>query len=294
MISKNKYGFYELTNKPSEEELKEYYKRKYFQEGKGTYQLVYSEEELRYILNKIEQKYYAFKELLPSKEKYNLLDIGCGEGFCLKYFKEKGWDILGCDYSDFGIKAHNPEYVNDVLSGDVNEHLTMLASEKKRFDVIWLDNVLEHVLNPLHLLQLCKRLIYDTGLLIIEVPNDFSELQQKLYEHKMINCRYWIAVPDHISYFNKEGLINICNEAGWFHQTILSDFPIDFNLSNPHSNYVENKTTGRGAHQQRVFLDNLFHGISIEGTNKLYQALADMGLGRQVIGVFNCNQTSEI
>ena len=57
MVKKNKYGYYELTNKPSEDELEEYYQKKYYQEEKGSYQSGYSKEEIRYILNKIEQKH---------------------------------------------------------------------------------------------------------------------------------------------------------------------------------------------------------------------------------------------
>jgi 2-polyprenyl-3-methyl-5-hydroxy-6-metoxy-1,4-benzoquinol methylase len=286
MVKKNNYGFYEVIDKPCESELKNYYNQKYYQEERSTYRSSYSTDEIKYIFNKIEQKYNAFKNFLPAKEKLNLLDIGSGEGFCIKYFKDKNWNVTGCDYSDFGIKAHNPDYVNDILVGDIYTHLKNLAGKSMHFDVLWLDNVLEHVLEPLQLLKICKSLSYNTSILIIEVPNDFSLLQEKLYEQKMINNKFWIAVPDHISYFNKDGLINICREAGWNKKTVLSDFPIDFNLANPDANYAKDRSKGRGAHQQRVFLDNMFHEISIENTNKLYEVFAEMGLGRQIIGIF--------
>lgn len=291
MVKKNKYGYYELINKPSENELKEYYKMKYYQEEKSTYQLFYSEEEIKYTLNKIDQKFHALKKFLPSKEKFELLDVGCGEGFCIKYFKDKGWNALGCDFSDFGIKKHNPKYANNVLVGDIYEQLMLLVNKKRHFDLIWLDNVLEHVFNPIHLLKLCKKLVYKNGILIVEVPNDFSLLHQKLYDKKLIDNNFWIAIPDHISYFNREGLIRICEEAKWYSQIVLSDFPIDFNLANPNSNYIADKMKGKGAHEQRIFLDNLFHSISIEDTNKLYKIFADMGLGRQVIGIFTSSKT---
>jgi hypothetical protein len=35
-----------------------------------------------------------------------------------------------------------------------------------------------------------------------------------------------------------------------------------------------------------VFVDNMLHNISVDGTNKLYEALADLGLGRQNIAIF--------
>ena len=41
MITKNKYGFFEVEKKPSQQELEEYYEKKYFQTGKGSYQKKY-------------------------------------------------------------------------------------------------------------------------------------------------------------------------------------------------------------------------------------------------------------
>ena len=40
-IIKNKYGFFEIKNKPSKKELQEYYAQKYFQEDKGCYESNY-------------------------------------------------------------------------------------------------------------------------------------------------------------------------------------------------------------------------------------------------------------
>ena len=289
MVIKNKYGFNELEEKPSNDELGEYYSKKYYQEQKSTYSHMYSSIELKYIKNKISQKYYAFKDLLVNSSKHSLLDIGCGEGFCMKYFMDMGWDVTGCDYSEYGIKTHNPACSNNILVGNIYDKIEALIAKSQKFDVIWLDNVLEHVLDPLGLLIQCRKLSKENGILIIEVPNDFSALQRFLYSSNIIHQEFWIAIPDHISYFNKEGLEKICSEAGWRSFRILSDFPIDFNLANQDANYVTDRTKGKEAHIQRILLDNLFSDISIEKTNRLYEALADLGLGRQIIGIFTSN-----
>ena len=63
----------------------------------------------------------------------------------------------------------------------------------------------------------------------------------------------------------------------------MSDFPIDFNLVNPDTNYNKDKTKGKNTHRSRVELDNLMHSISIEKTIQYFKALADLGLGRQII-----------
>lgn len=286
MVIKNKYGFFELAGKPSLAELSDYYSRKYYQEGKGSYQTTYSPAELEYANNKIIQKHHAFKALLDNRKELSLLDVGCGEGFCLKYFKDLGWRVKGCDFSEYGVRTQNPDCVDDVLVGDIYKHIKNLIDTGEKFDVVWLDNILEHVLDPLQLLKWCKELSAEGGALIVEVPNDFSLLQNYLYEKKLIAKQFWLAIPDHISYFNRSGLENIAEEAGWKGFRFLADFPIDFNLANKNANYVADRSKGKAAHEQRVILDGLFHSVSVDGTNRLYEALADLGMGRQLIGIF--------
>lgn len=287
IVEKNKYGFYSLISKPSIHELEEYYEKKYYQEDKSAYAKTYSQEELSYIENKIVQKFFLLKK--HNSQISSVLDIGCGEGFAIKFLQDKGLRVLGLDFSDFGIKAHNPEVVNMIIKGDIYCNIDKLKNESRKFDVIWIDNVLEHLLDPLELLVNCTMLSTEHGLMIIEVPNDFSVVQNALKEYHLIDRDYWIAYPDHISYFNKDGLINICTEAGWQHLVTIGDFPIEFNLFNPEANYIKEKAKGKGAHFQRIRLENLFHEISIEKTNVLYTVLADMGLGRQIIGIYRKN-----
>lgn len=282
-IKLNSYGFYELAEKPSNEELKEYYARKYYQNNKGSYEAHYTDEELVYFRNKIEQKHSVLSRLLPPSPGPSLLDIGCGEGFTLSYFKEKKWDITGIDFSDFGCKHFNPDCLPFLKVGDIYEQFLTLIHSNKRFDVIWLDNVLEHVLDPLFLLKECKKLLHPQGLVIVEVPNDFSVLQQHLLNKKHIDSEFWVVVPDHISYFNQQGLTALAEAAGLKNEFTMSDFPIDFNLVNPDTNYNKDKAKGKNTHRARVELDNLMHSISPEKTVNFYKSLADLGLGRQII-----------
>ena len=281
----NKYNFYELAQKPSKSDLSEYYSKKYYQDNKGSYEVSYTDEELLYFKNKIEQKFWAINNLcgIYGNENKSMLDIGCGEGFTLKFFKDKNWFVKGIDYSDFGCKKFNPDCVNDLLIGDIFEQILPLINDKVKFDVVWLDNVLEHVLDPLHLLNECKKLLNDNGVLIIEVPNDFSILQQQLLDEKKINSEFWVVSPDHISYFNSEGLASIAMDAGLKDCFTMADYPIDFNLTNPDTNYNKDKSKGKNAHWSRIEIDNLMHSISVEKTVSYYKSLADLGLGRQVI-----------
>lgn len=287
-VVKNRFGFYEIAQKPTAEFLSRFYAQKYYQREEGVYHQAYEQDELDYIENKIAQKYLILEKHFKSTpgQTPRLLDVGCGEGWTLKYFKEKGWDVLGVDFSTFGCTTHNPGCLDNLKAGNIYELLDELTASDEKFSCIWLDNVLEHVIDPFDLMQRCRKLAQKGGMLIIEVPNDFSPTQKYLEENGYISRQSWVQPPDHLSYFNKEGLEALCQEAGWAHRVTLGDYCIDFHLFNPNTNYVENPSVGRSCHQNRITIENLLHMISPEKTNELYKILADMGLGRQLIGFF--------
>ncbi|KUO78109.1 MAG: hypothetical protein APF81_06860 [Desulfosporosinus sp. BRH_c37] len=283
-VFKNSFNFFELKEKPSEEELKNYYKNKYYQENNGPYTIQYSDDEVTWFNNMLNRRYAIINNIMGNKEAgMRFLDVGCGEGWALGFFKRKKWEVLGLDFSDYGCKSHNPDCLSHLRVGNIYDTLTSLVIEKEKFDVIWLDNVLEHVLDPLSLLQVCKGLIKAQGVLVIEVPNDFSPLQQLLYNKGIVSKPFWVLIPDHINYFNCEGLDAICRSTGWETRFLMSDFPIDLNLFNPNTNYVNEPTRGKSCHQARIDIENFLSLISETKLNNLYEVIADMGLGRSIV-----------
>lgn len=286
MIIKNKYGFFEVSKKPSSQELEKYYKEKYYQTNKGSYEKKYLEEEIKYFNNKLEEKYFVLTKKLALSDTVSFLDIGAGEGWAMSFFKEKGWNVIGLDYSKFGCENHNAHCCEDLIVGDIYQSFQSLISQNKKFDVILLDNVLEHVIDPKSLLENCKKLANENSILIVEVPNDFSTLQHYLFENKKIDNKFWVALPDHLSYFNKDGLNKLCADAGWNNVLTIADYPIDLHLLNENTNYTKDKTKGKSCHLSRILTDNIFHSISTEKTVALYIALADLGMGRQITGFY--------
>lgn len=285
-IVKNSLGYFEVLPKPTEQELQKYYHDKYYQDNK-IYDNKYTNNEIIYFHNRNHQKHFVLNNY--SGFNYNsgtLLDIGCGEGWTLSYFNNLGFDVTGLDYSTHGISTHNSLLTEKVVCGNIYQNIYQLIALNKKYDIIWLDNLLEHVIDPLSLLNDCKKLAKPTTTLVVEVPNDFSALQKQLLKDGKIPNEFWVALPDHLNYFSKESLDNISFEAGWKNYFSIADFPIDFFLFNPDSNYVSDKSKGKNCHYARVEIDNLFHSISIENTIQYYKALALLGLGRQIISFF--------
>ena len=280
-------GYFEVQNKPTEVELKAYYEKEYYQKDRGSYAQKYPESELQFKENKIKLKASIAQNLMSNDQGKKILDVGCGEGFVLKYFNDQGWNIQGLDFSKFGCANHNPDIADQVIEGNIYENLDKLISKGEQYDLIWLDNVLEHVIDVERLLEVCKKLSKQDGILTITVPNDFSAMQMALLDQGKIEKDFWVKTPDHLSYFTAPSLRKQMELSGWNTKSIIADFPIDWFLTNEVANYIQDKSAGKPAHHSRVWLYNhIMNNNDIEAVVNFYESLANIGMGRNITGFF--------
>ncbi|CAN2169669.1 Methyltransferase domain containing protein [Candidatus Nanopelagicaceae bacterium] len=198
-------------------------------------------------------------------------------------FSAQGWDVLGLDFSSFGITRFNPHLLRYFVEGDIYDSCESLTEKHKKFDCVNLGNVLEHVLDPLGLLKSLDELLTENGILVITVPNDFSELQLFLENMGDIARRYWVNVPDHLNYFTYESLWSLVSEAGLVPLEVFADFPIEWFLANESSNYEKNSEVGKSAHSARVKLDSFItNRDDFTSVKNFWSALAHIGQGRTV------------
>ena len=278
-LIKNQLGYWEIIPKPSQQELQQYYADTYFQEAKGSYELKYTQEELQYFRAKIEQRFAVIQHYLK-KSTGSILDIGCGEGFNLAFFRQQGWTVKGLDFSSAGVQSQNPDCIDALVTGDVYDLLSHEVTEGHTYDVIWLQNVLEHVVDPVGLLNMINTLIRPRGIAVITVPNDCSITQLSALNMQYIDNKFWVAPPEHLNYFSSESLGNLAAATGWKCNKILADFPVDWFLFHPESNYIRNEKAGKAVHRARVELENIIHQQPIEDVIAFWSALAKIGFGR--------------
>ncbi|MDA4848648.1 class I SAM-dependent methyltransferase [Hoeflea poritis] len=281
-LQRHELGFLEVADKPSAAELAAYYRNTYFQNEKGNYRTVYPPEELEVIGLRIEQRRAWALELLGRERPGSILDVGCGEGFVLAAFESLGWQVEGIDFSRAGVEAMNPAIADRVEDGDLFSILERRIAEGERHDLVWLANVLEHVLEPVDLLELLHRLVKPGGMLVVTVPNDGNAFHDELLESCAIADRFWIAIPDHMSYFTAESLKRTAEATGWDCRDMQADFPIDLFLAHEGSNYVRDRSKGPAAHSARLQLERLIGAAGVAAAGRFYSALADVGLGRNI------------
>ena len=284
-LTRHDLGFLEVREKPTVEELETFYAERYYQEERGNYRQEYPADELAYMDYKIAQKHHLIQQAGYAKPCASLLDVGCGEGFVMKWFHDKGHPVLGLDFSDAGVESMNPSVKDLVQTGDVFQAIDTKVDAGEQYDILWLQHVLEHVLDPLHLLQSLTSLVSENGVMLITVPNDGSELQEMLFARGDVDKRSWIALPDHMSYFTAESLRTTVEATGWQCIDMISDFPVDLFLLHEGSNYVKDPTQGRAAHQAKIQMELMLARRGHEVANNWFRASAAAGIGRSLTAV---------
>ena len=287
----NEYGYYELKQKPEIGERQRAFEQDYYQQSESTYEQTYSEEEQTFFRNKLAQKEIIIqKNLNRDIRDISLLDVGCGEGFVLSYFHERGADVCGIDFSKWAVEHHNPSMMPYFMQGDCAKILPELIEAGKTFDVINMDSALDMMLNPQSIVELCKKLLSAEGILLIKVANNYSLLQRTLLERGQVTKEYWLDDPGHPSYFNKDGFRRFMAAQGLACVDFYGESFIDFNLLNPLTNYYERAGVGKDCYHAKLQLENMMHEISPQKALEVFQLLGEMGFGREIIGVFRSAQ----
>ncbi|CAA9319495.1 MAG: SAM-dependent methyltransferases [uncultured Cytophagales bacterium] len=135
--------------------------------------------------------------------KGTLLDIGCGTGNFLKACTDAGWLTKGVEADPAtrqkAIQTSGCEVQADLLQ----------AYKGKKFDVITLWHVLEHLHQLEESLLKIKGLLAKEAVLVIAVPNSGS-FDARYYQ------QYWAAydVPRHLYHFNPDTLSKLLAKYG--------------------------------------------------------------------------------
>mgnify|MGYP000663002775 CR=1 FL=1 len=123
----------------------------------------------------------------------NLLDVGAGTGDFLLGAKNGGWQVCGMEPNATAIKKASEKGI--TLYPDFSQ------LQNKKFNVITLWHVLEHLPNLEEQIQNLKKHLTENGTLIIAVPN-YKSFDAKWYKEN------WAAydVPRHLWHFSRSSI----------------------------------------------------------------------------------------
>lgn len=140
------------------------------------------------------------------KKKGQLLDVGSGPGIFVSQATQQGWEATGLEPSGWAVQHGRESYGVHMLHNTF-EHLQSLPVHS--FDVVTLFDVIEHVPDPVGLLQAIVRVLHPDGMLIITTPR-FDSLLARL-----MGKRWYCIFPAHVHYFTQSSLELALQAAGF-------------------------------------------------------------------------------
>jgi SAM-dependent methyltransferase len=144
-------------------------------------------------------------EKLNGGRRGRVLDVGCGRGFLLEQFRQRGWEVLGTEADDKAA-AHAQRVLQLPVKVGALEALDLPAAS---FDAIVLWHVLEHLADPTRTLVEVHRLLRPGGTLLVGVPN-FGSWEARLCRDKWFH----LDVPRHLAHFTPASLERALQQAG--------------------------------------------------------------------------------
>ena len=134
-----------------------------------------------------------------------IVEIGCGAGGILQYFKEKGNDVYGVDLGSEYIEFGRDNYDLNIATGTIDNVMKKGISP----DIVIYSHTLEHILNPVEELIKLKSISGSNTYLYIELPG------VKYLTHSYDTNFLKQLQNAHVYYFTLITLKNVLRKAGW-------------------------------------------------------------------------------
>lgn len=192
-----------LSPLPTQQELAEYYRKNYAERtspGTVSHRFRFNTENKNVVFNEYQLSLSDIgisNEMLHNK---NILDYGCANGFFLDFCFENGTlkkNLFGYDIAE--------DLLNDVRKRGYN----ILNDEKKKFDYIFLWDVLEHIPKPKDFLLDVKLYLKWGGEIIVQTPRVgiLSDSFKNEWQH---------FLPfEHVILYTRESLVELFDDVGF-------------------------------------------------------------------------------
>lgn len=146
-----------------------------------------------------------------------LLDIGCAHGWFLSVAAKNGFSVEGIE-PDEPMASIAQSQGFDVRVGFFPEVL----KQEDKFDVITLNDVVEHLPNPVDALQSCWQHLNPKGMVVISLPlatgalYQIATLLKKVGIGKPLDRLWQVGFPSpHLFYFTPKSLHSLAEKIGF-------------------------------------------------------------------------------
>jgi len=151
------------------------------------------------------------KKFRPSGE---FFEVGCGMGYFLAYARQNGYTVSGIEYADLGTRVCREKFGLDVEKGSFEAY----PERPEQFDVIFMGDVLEHLIDPRGMIEKAQRMLKPGGVVAVEVPSMFNSLVGRLAVIGYASLgmtKHMPMPPYHVNEFTPKTLAAMLNRAGF-------------------------------------------------------------------------------
>ncbi len=165
------------------------------------------------------KKYYAnsrpeMQELLP-KNVRTLLDVGCGNGAMASKLKEKyNLEVWGVEFMEKEVQIARNK-LDHVINATIEKGIEELP--ENYFDVIYFNDVLEHLTNPNEILEMIKSKLSSNGKIVSSIPNVryHKVFQQYIFKKDWRYEEAGVMDFTHLRFFTSKSIKKMYSEAGY-------------------------------------------------------------------------------
>lgn len=190
IVKCNNCGFLFTNPRPSIQNIAKFYDSSEYISHSNTNKGI---KTMLYNLVRIRMTKKKLKLIDRYSDKKNILDYGCGTGYFLNKAKKDGWLVKGYEPNENALNKI-PSYIKPDIISSHSE-----LEDFKKFNVITLWHVLEHIHHLNETFELLKSKVKKKGFVFIAVPNHKS-WDANYYK------KYWAGydLPRHLYHFNPE------------------------------------------------------------------------------------------
>jgi 2-polyprenyl-3-methyl-5-hydroxy-6-metoxy-1,4-benzoquinol methylase len=143
---------------------------------------------------------------IPNESYCSMLEIGCGFGFTLDFARRiLNMEVVGYEPSLYG------EVGGKELGLDIRRrYLTKEDLQERKFDIIFLSEVLEHIQDPLSFISFLKEGLTEKGVLVLTTPN-YKRIKKTLHDPTDLAM---LSPGAHINLFSEKSLTDLLKNAG--------------------------------------------------------------------------------
>jgi SAM-dependent methyltransferase len=139
------------------------------------------------------------------------LDVGCSLGYFIEGIRRHSeWRVAGVEWAHEIVQFARTQLGLDVREGE----LANCGFESESVDYLYVNNVLEHVREPVDFLKECRRVLRPGGTFCLSVPNGWVDSHSLItfYRQEKRPAR---SKDGHLFFFHKEALLHLLTQCGF-------------------------------------------------------------------------------